>query len=133
MREWLMFKGLMIGGALHVDKGAELWRAEAHDEMFGAANFGSYMSRERFTQIFEAASYCKSKSVDVSPAGDWGMWDNAVREWNRSRQLLFTLGSVLVMDESMSAWCPLSSREDSKSPVAGIIYEYDSLPLARLV
>ena len=63
------------------------------------------MSYRRFMDIFEAAAYCKSASNEVLVTGSWRMNDKLNTDFNRSRRDRFTPGRVLVLDESMSAWC----------------------------
>lgn len=64
------------------------------------------MSYLRFSDIFEAAAYCKSANNEVPVTGSWRMMDKLFDDFNEARRDRFAAGRVLVLDEIMSAWRP---------------------------
>lgn len=68
------------------------------------------MSETRFNELRKYASYAMH-SPEAAAAGDpWARVRGASWGFNAKRRAMFNQPSIIVMDESMCAWCPQASK-----------------------
>lgn len=108
-REWMVFKGLIIGAVQFLQRGKALWRKDDYVGLRGHPNFAQYMSEGRFDQIKKVANYC---FADLSRRSSDAWWPirGGVDGFNQNRQRTVTKSRALCIDESMSGYQPRASK-----------------------
>ena len=114
--------GIFIAAAGYNCKGVELWRKESGDAFSGDAsewpsvipppNFDRYMSANRFKQWRKFIPLIwANEALQLDGKQDpWWQFAPAVSEFNEHRREIIQHSSMLVADESMSAWVPRTSK-----------------------
>lgn len=120
-REWGVFLGLILGSVQFVQKGANLWRPKYNTQC--RPNHADYMSETRFKDIKKFASYAMAKPAAAAAGDEWWRVRGAIEGFNHTRAELFKTCGVIVLDESMSAWKPQTSKCGIVSLVIYAIWE----------
>jgi hypothetical protein len=120
--EFCKAPGILIAAAGYNCKGVELWRKASGDAFSGDVsewpsiipppNFDRFMSSNRFKQwqkfipiIWEDETLQFDGNQDP-----WWKFAPAISEFNEHRRKIIQHSSMLVADESMSAWVPRTSK-----------------------
>ena len=104
---------ILVASVTEVECGAEnLWKQGRLNGRKEAANFGRYMTKNYFKAFISAAPYCFAEKkwwyIDKRDR-PWDIYLPCLQSYNCKRQALIkTL--LLVLDESMSGWCPKTSK-----------------------
>ena len=104
---------ILIAAISEVDCGVEnLWKRGRSNGRRDLPNFGKYMSKNYFKAFVSTATYCFAEKkwwyVDRRDR-PWDIYLPCLSKYNeRRQQLVKTL--LLVSDESMSGWCPKTSK-----------------------
>jgi hypothetical protein len=114
--------GILIAAAGYNCKGVELWQKESGDAFSGDVsewpsvipppNFDRFMSANRFKQWRKfIPSIWANEALQLDGKQDpWWQFSSAVSEFNDHRREIIQHSSMLVADESMSAWVPRTSK-----------------------
>ena len=109
--EFKIFLGLLMAGTTRVESGINLWKEKRTRVHYfnSAPDFGKWMSHTRFTKIRKHFSkcFCDTGKKHTDP---WWNIIGGVEQFNRIRRELFTRVPVVVLDESMCAWHPRTTK-----------------------
>ena len=107
--EYVIFTGLMIGAAVHIDNGEKLWdtasKKKQKKSLSQNIDYGNYMKLWRFKEI---KSFVPEIMVDAErkERDDWWRFSAQVEKYGQRRKDRVLASHVLVFDESMSAFVP---------------------------
>ena len=110
--EFMIFHALMIGAAMHHMTGTTLWKKK----QFGKNNtvrkslapeidLSMYMMEWRFKEIKSLVPRLM-EDQSLKDSDDWWRFKGRVNSFNKKSKDLFAASSVMVFDESMSAFIP---------------------------
>ena len=125
-QEWFCFLGLIIAMACYGGLSRDLlWSKERGSPLDPGINFGQWMKRKRFEMILRALQFSESNepmdlqdasgdipastasdedSSDCSSLRTFAGIDKVVQAFNRQREKVFSAGTHLCVDESVSEW-----------------------------
>jgi hypothetical protein len=108
-REWMVFKGLVIGAVQFLQRGQALWRKDDYVGLRGHPNYSQHMSEGRFDQIKKVANYCFA-DLSRRSSDPWWPIRGGVDGFNQNRQRTIKKSRAICIDESMSAFQPRASK-----------------------
>ena len=110
MRELKIFHGLLIGATAYGMKGTELWANKSGGQkrkrtLSETVDYSKYMKEWRFKEIKQyIPEVMQDESMKVSD--DWWRFKRRLEMLNAKMAKIYHVSSVLVFDESMSAFIP---------------------------
>ena len=106
-RELGIWFGLFLGSLQFAEQGDGLWSPKY--ETLAKPDFGQFMSAIRFRHIrkYVAATIAKNEAHGSYP---WWQLRGGVERFNKKRRAVLQTVPVGVLDESMSAWRPRTSK-----------------------
>ena len=114
-KEFLICNALLIGAAAFKERGINLWRPNTTENnqwqtIAPPPEFHNYISFSKF-KIFKQFIPSIWESETYKRAGDpWWQFAAAVDEFNEIRSQYILTSAERVLDESMSAYCPRTTR-----------------------
>lgn len=108
-REWMVFKGLVIGAVQFLQRGQALWRKDDYVGLRGHPNYSQHMSEGRFDQIKKVSNYCFA-DLSRRSSDPWWPIRGGVDGFNQNRQRTIKKSRAICIDESMSAFQPRASK-----------------------
>ena len=115
--EWWVFHGVILSAAAYGKGGYQMWEKPSHRlerTLTAPLNVGlgdgglGIMAYYRFRQIKAVYPFAfQDKEAEKDP---WNMILLGVNGYNKSRKDWIAASVMKVLDESMSAWCPQSTK-----------------------
>ena len=110
MRELKIFHGLLIGATAYGMKGTELWPNKSGGQkrkrtLSKTVDYGEYMKEWRFKEIKQYIPEVM-EDASIKATDDWWRFKERIEMLNDKMAKLYHVSSVLVFDESMSAFIP---------------------------
>ena len=116
-RQFWVFIGLLIVAAAHGIGGEKLWEKASHRDHFTMTepiNYGvgglEVMAEYRFNEIRAWFPYAFQDSQAKEEGDPWFMIRGLVNAYNYVRSLWVAASIVKILDESMSAWRPRTTK-----------------------
>ena len=110
-REWARFLGVFLVPVLEGKKGGDLWMGNVEDgEGYRSQiDISRYMTKHRHSQLRKYFSflYANESQKQTDP---WWMVSDGIRAFNHNRRETFKPSGVMVLDESMSAYKPRTTK-----------------------
>jgi hypothetical protein len=117
--EWWVFHGILISGCVYGKGGKSMWQNadKQHDRtMMTSINFGrgekglDIMLEYRFNQIKAVYPYSFNDREAQVNGDPWHMIMLGLDGLNKNRKKWIAASVMKILDESMSAWCPQSTK-----------------------
>ncbi len=111
LKEFKIFLGLLLAATTRVESGINLWKMKRSTTHYfnNAPGFGRFMSFTRFQKIRKFFSKCFS-DPSVRDTDPWWNIIGGVNQFNNIRKRTFTHVPIVVLDESMCAWRPRTTK-----------------------
>ena len=110
-REWARFLGVFLVPVLEGKKGGDLWMGNVEDGegYWSQIDISRYMTKHRHSQLRKYFSflYANESQKQTDP---WWMASDGIRAFNHNRRETFKPSGVMVLDESMSAYKPRTTK-----------------------
>lgn len=125
-REFGVFLGMIIGAVAFVESGKQLWKPK-FPGIGGHPRYDKYMSETRFKEIRKYASYAMLSTTAAAAGDPWARVRGAIDGFNERRRDIFRMPCIIIMDETMSAWAPQSSKTGGLPHLSFIIRKPEPL------
>lgn len=112
-REWMTFIGCLIAATNFAESGANLWNKKKSTGCRAAASefFSKMMPLDRFQKIKRWS--VEAFRGDEDSDDPWFMIRPLLNDFNENRRKKVVHGTILVLDEIMSAWRPRTTKTGS--------------------
>ena len=106
-KEFKIFHALLIGATLHSKKGTALWpkKNAKRRSLAASVDYGEWMKEWRFKEIKQYIPAIMEDAT-MKEEDDWYRFKRRVQLFNKKNKELYFASSVLIFDESMSAFIP---------------------------
>ena len=123
-RELGIWFGLLLGALQYAESGEQLW--DSKYDTLSRPDFRPYMALTRFKDIRRhvTATMAKNEAARVDP---WWPLRGGVERFNAKRRALLRTVPVCVLDESMSAWRPRTTKEGGLPHISYVIRKPEPL------
>lgn len=110
-REHFYGIAIILATSGYTEKGVQLWKDVDTDSFFKSPEFGnkfniSYTQFEEWKKLFIYSFV----DPDIDKSDPWWRVRDLIDEYNKNRQENVAAGIIKVLDESMSAWCPQTTK-----------------------
>ena len=106
--EFWKFWGIVLAAVLYGVGGSQLWKKNTIG-LVQAPNMGRWMKEYRFKEIKSLVRYMY-RDEDRRESDPWWEFVQAVEDFNENRRKTVAASLWKVFDESMSAWCPQTTK-----------------------
>jgi len=126
--EFWVFWGIVVAARACSKKGINLWGGSKHDEkgIEPIVDFGGDMKQYRHEQI---RSYMSKLFEDPTREEEdiWWRFSKCIDEFNKNRQMTVASSKIKVMDESMSAFRPQTTKTGNLPNISHILRKPEPL------
>ena len=128
-REYYTFIAIIIAASGYTQKGKQLWQDDTFSSFFKSPKFGEQfrVTYHRFEQLKKYFVYAFCDSNADKSADKWWMIRGFVDGYNENREKYVASGFILILDESMSAWCPQTTKTGGLPHISFILRKPEPL------